>query len=347
MNTTLARPYARLAVGLALAIGGTLSALADTSLQSQPAPMRPYTINANLMDLHRTGSAMFAIGDWGVIQKSLDGGETWQQKPSPVSVMLNKADFVGDQLGWIVGHDATILHSRDGGETWVVQHRDPEWGKPLYDLAMLDARRGFAVGANGRMMKTTDGGARWDEFEPDVAINGTNFYGVDLLRDGTLVLVGEKGILGRSIDSGDTWQQLYSPYSGSFFGMLPLGEHGVYLFGLRGTVYALGDVRSVEVLDPYEWDEFSLETVTDNATLAASGFRYHENGLKESLFGGDTLGGNDVLLVGVNGAVVRNEGDRMSRVTTDLEFSLADALVTDKGIITVGLGGITRVPFRK
>lgn len=328
-------------------LGSTLAMAGNTSLAPQPAPMRPYAVHANLIDLDEVGNAIFAIGDWGVILKSTDGGETWVQKPSPVSVMLNKSFFVDAQHGWIVGHDANILVTRDGGETWEIQTRDPEWGKPLYDIVMTDVDNGIAVGANGRMLRTDDGGANWEIFEPDFTVNGTNLYGIDLLADGTLLIHGEKGILARSTDGGESWVQIYSPYSGSLFGMLPLGEKGAYLFGLRGTVYAVGDVSSIAVLDPYEWDEFSLETISDNDDLAPLGYRYYDNPLKESLFGGDSLGGNNVLLVGVNGAIVRNEGDQMESMHTDLELSLSDALVTDKGLITVGLGGVSRVPFRK
>ncbi len=335
-------------LGAAVSLLGTTAATAgNTSLAPQPAPMRPHAVHANLIDLDKVGTAIFAIGDWGVILKSVDGGETWVQKPSPVSVMLNKSVFVDNQHGWIVGHDANILVTRDGGETWAIQYRDPEWGKPLYDIVMSDLENGIAVGANARMLRTSDGGENWELFEPDFAVNGTNFYGIDRLADGTLFVHGEKGILGRSTDGGETWEQIYSPYSGSFFGMLPLGDKGAYLFGLRGTVFAVGDVSSIAAIDPYEWDEFSLETITDNDELAPLGYRYYDNELKESLFGGDSLGGNDVMLVGVNGAIVRNEGDRMEAMSTDLELSLADALVTDKGLVTVGLGGVTRVPFRK
>ncbi len=342
------KPYWQRVVAVLIAGGVSGTALAgNTSLAPQPAPVRPHAVHANLIDLDRVGTALFAIGDWGVILKSTDGGTSWVQKPSPVSVMLNKIEFVDERNGWIVGHDANILVTRDGGETWAIQYRDPEWGKPLYDIVMLDAQHGIAVGANARMMRTEDGGDSWELFEPDMTINGTNFYGIEQLADGTLFVHGEKGILGRSLDQGETWEQVFSPYSGSIFGMLPLGEGGAYLFGLRGTVYAVGDVSSLAAIDPYEWDEFSLETISDNAVLATLGFRNYDNPLKESLFGGDSLGGNDVVLVGVNGAVVRNEGDRMETLTTDLELSLADALVTDKGLITVGLGGVTRVPFRK
>lgn len=335
------------AAALLVALLGPSLAQADTSLAPQPAPLRDYAVNANLIDISRTDKAIFAIGDWGVILRSTDGGETWQQQPSPVSSMLNRAYFLDAQNGWIVGHDANILVTRDAGQSWDIQYRDPEWGKPMYGLVMLDAERGFAVGANSRMLQTQDGGASWEIIEPDFTFNGVNLYGILHLADGSLLIHGEKGMLARSVDEGASWEQLVSPYSASFFGAQAFGENGAYLFGLRGTVYAIGDVPQVRAQDPFEWDEFNLETITDAPRLAEMGFRYYDNPLKESLFGSDSLGGNDILMVGVNGAVVRNEGDRIQPIATGLEFSLSDALVTNQGLITVGLGGISRIPFQR
>lgn len=331
----------------AVVLLGPSLALADTSLAPRPAPLRDYAVNANLIDISQTDEAIFAIGDWGVILRSRDSGKSWQQQSSPVSAMLNRAYFLDAQNGWIVGHDANILVTRDGGSSWDVQYRDPEWGKPMYGLVMLDAERGFAVGANSRMLQTQDGGASWELIEPDFTFNGVNLYGILQLADGSLLIHGEKGMLARSLDEGASWEQLVSPYSASFFGAQAFGDRGAYLFGLRGTVYAIGEVPQVESQDPFEWDEFNLETITDPERLAQMGFRYYDNPLKESLFGSDSLGGNDILMVGVNGAVVRNEGDRIQPITTGLELSLSDALVTNQGLITVGLGGISRIPFQR
>ena len=341
------RINALLGAGLVCGILGAMPAWADSSLAARPSPLRAHAIHANLIDIAKVGDRLLAVGDWGVILQSQDGGESWEQQPSPVSVMLNKAVFVGDQRGWIVGHDANILTTRDGGTTWTVQYRDPDWGKPLYDILMLDDQRGFAVGANSRMLRTADSGGTWEIIEPDFTFNGVNLYGIAQLADGTLLIHGEKGMLVRSTDEGESWEQLWSPYAASYFGMQPFGDSGAYLYGLRGTVYAVGDVKSVATQDPMEWDEFSLVSVEDEAELAAQGFRYYPNPLKESLFGSDSLGGNDVLIVGVNGAVVRNEGGRIEPVTTGLEMTLGDVLITDGGLVVAGIGGVTRVPFRK
>ncbi len=45
----------------------------------------------------------------------------------------------------------------------------------------------------------------------------------------------------RSDDGGETWAELPSPYEGSFFGVLPLDDDALLLFGLRGHLFRSED----------------------------------------------------------------------------------------------------------
>lgn len=318
--------------------------LADTTLEPKPAELMPKAAQAILNDVVATKDGYVAVGDRGHILHSSDG-LGWTQKKAPVQAMLNRVRFLDGMRGWAVGHDATVLETRDGGMSWRLIHHDSEWGKPMYDVLFLDQNRGFLIGANSAFKMTRDGGQSWALQEPDFTFPGVHLNTILQLADGTIVISGEKGMMARSRDQGESWTQLKTPYAGSFFGMLPRGESGVFVFGLRGNVYSVEDVKALEIQDSMEWDEFSLETVTDNAQLATSGWRYYANGLKESLFGGVVLGASDVLLVGVNGAVVRSDDGRMRRIKTDIDYTLGSALVSRQGLVTVGLLGVQTVPF--
>ncbi|MEX5669377.1 YCF48-related protein, partial [Pseudomonas neuropathica] len=65
--------------------------------------------------------------------------------------------------GWAVGHDAQILASEDGGVTWTKQFEDLKRESPLLDVWFQDVDSGFAVGAYGALMATTDGGQHWED----------------------------------------------------------------------------------------------------------------------------------------------------------------------------------------
>ncbi|MBD3336448.1 MAG: hypothetical protein GF355_13115 [Candidatus Eisenbacteria bacterium] len=99
--------------------------------------------------------------DYGVIQRTEDGGESWHIVNTGSSAFaLEGIDFVDAFTGWTVGVEGTILKSSDGGATWFEQEGvDPP--ESLTDVHFLDASRGWICGSTGRIMVTVDGGATW------------------------------------------------------------------------------------------------------------------------------------------------------------------------------------------
>lgn len=59
---------------------------------------------------------VYAVGDGGVILKSLDHGATWGRQNSTTGADLTSTFFyLDDQRGWAVGRAGTILRTTDGG----------------------------------------------------------------------------------------------------------------------------------------------------------------------------------------------------------------------------------------
>ena len=52
-----------------------------------------------------------------------------------------------------------LLLSRDGGRTW--SQPDTPTAETLYAISFADDKNGFVVGANGSLLRSTDGGATW------------------------------------------------------------------------------------------------------------------------------------------------------------------------------------------
>lgn len=298
-----------------------------------------------LLSVEAVGKRLVAVGQQGVIIDSEDGGTSWSQVASPVSQMLNRVRFSDDKTGWILGYDSTILKSTDAGKTWVLRHFNPK-GRALYDLLALDANRAIAVGAYGTYLTTQDGGKRWskDTSIPIIKM-GLHLDTLIKLGDGSLFMTGEKGLMARSTNEGATWQMLRSPYIGSFFGALPFGEKGVLVHGLRGNVFVTKDVSACPTQDPTTWDEFSAVTVTDEAELAALGWRRLSNDSRESLFGATSISDNRALLVGVNGlALIADiEKGTLTPITTPSKETLVDVLRVGDQAIAVGKRGVQKL----
>ena len=68
-----------------------------------------------------------------------DFGESWVQAESvPYTSTLTDISCSSKKSCWVTGHDATILHSNDYGQTWIKQYEDLTWDAPLLSIHMLD-----------------------------------------------------------------------------------------------------------------------------------------------------------------------------------------------------------------
>ncbi len=184
-----------------------------------------------------------AVGERGHVLVSTDAGASWKQAKTPVRALLTAVHMHDDgRSGWAVGHDAVILRTGDGGDSWELAHYAPQEERPLLDVWFRDERTGFAVGAYGYFLATEDGGRSWRartvREEDDFHLNALVPAGAEA---GRLFIAAEAGTVYRSDDGGGTWDVLPSPYAGSWSGGLAFDERRVLLFGLRGRLFRSED----------------------------------------------------------------------------------------------------------
>ena len=290
----------------------------DDPIQPHPAMLSELADQSIVTDIGQAGDTLIAVGERGHILRSTDG-KRWSQVESPVSVMLNRVTFVNDQIGWIGGHDATILKTIDGGQSWTLLNYQPELEQAVYDLHFFDADNGLAVGAYDLFWRTEDGGASWSPVDSPVGQGELHHYSITELADGTLLIAGERSMLARSTDQGQTWERVASPYFGSYFGAVPNGETGAIIFGLRGNVYLLPNIASLPTLEGDEYGEYPLGEIPDGQVTQ---LRFDGT---DSLFNGVATE-TGALMVGVNGTIVeyRNGTSELTRVDGGGAAALGD-----------------------
>jgi photosystem II stability/assembly factor-like uncharacterized protein len=241
-------------------------ALADQDVLDRPAISIERTQTPVLLAVTRANERLFAVGEHGVILRSDDGGNTWEQAQVPVSVTLTGVHFATPEKGWAVGHSGVVLHTEDGGRTWIKQLDGRETSRqepngetdstrrdggvallpdspdqPLLDVYFADENRGLVVGAYGRMWATRDGGKTWLAWDHHLSnptgrhLNCVRAVGSDLY------VAGEQGALYRSRDGGETFVEVATPYRGTYFGVSPGAGGRVFVYGLRGNAYWSGD----------------------------------------------------------------------------------------------------------
>ncbi len=298
----------------------------DVAPETTPASTwpDPATSPAEMLDVARIQRSLMVdaaeardraviVGDRGHILVSESRSE-WRQVPVPTRTLLTAVSAVDNRL-WAVGHDQVIVYSSDGGLTWTLQNSDIASEGPLLDVLFLDAERGFAVGAYGQFLSTTDSGATWtkevisdrvagadplaapiadmEEGEDDSMLASTDvgedegdphLNAITRVSAG-LLIVGEAGAVYRSIDNGATWERSDLPYDGSMFALVPLDNGRVIAAGLRGNVFITGDLGRT-------WQAMN-------------------SGTEASLFGGTAVPGGRAVLVGASGTVLLAPADTL------------------------------------
>lgn len=305
------------------------------------AEIMPLAAKSLLLGVVRTDNGFVAVGERGHILLSKDGKE-WQQQKVPVRATLTAVSFPTATTGYAVGHDAVILKTTDGGKTWVLQNWAPELEKPLLDVMFSDENRGIAVGAYGLYFNTTDGGATWNRVNNSVTEEEWHFNSIVRLADGSLLIVGEAGGVARSADEGLTWTRLASPYEGSFFGALPLGDKGALILGLRGNLFRVEDVSAAKAMSG-EADAAPPPAAASAAIpglITASG-EFQEVSLDtiQTFLGGTQLPDGRLLVVGVNGVVAVGDGRAMRLVENPVGMSLSAVVPASEGVLAVGERG--------
>ncbi|MBN3791609.1 YCF48-related protein [Burkholderia sp. Ac-20353] len=180
----------------------------------------------------------WAVGQWGTILATSDGGETWQKQRMDTSVdqPLFSVIFTSPQDGIAVGLWSLMLVTHDGGKTWNKQMlpKPPGGGKAdrnLYHIFSDGKHMLYIVSEQGTVLKSADGGANWTY--STTGGKGTLWTGV-ALPDGRIVVGGLLGSLYQSSDGGITWLPLKTDTKSSITALTTIGNEliGVGLGGL-------------------------------------------------------------------------------------------------------------------
>lgn len=158
----------------------------------------------------------WVAGEFGVIYATADGGRRWRKQKSPIEVDFASGEsrnlffllFPDSTRGWAFGLDGVILKTRDGF-LWSVAHPDGASSAVtrhhLFAAASFDGRI-WAVGERGTVVAADQDSGRWAETSlkaPPFSLNG-----IDFAPEGFGLIVGNRGLLYRTLDGGRSWERL-------------------------------------------------------------------------------------------------------------------------------------------
>ena len=316
-----------------------------------PPPFAPTQVKPDgllVTSLARQGTRFVAAGEQGQILLADSPKGPWHSaKVTPQrGSTFTQVSFISPKLAFAVGHDGWMVKSVDQGETWTEIAFNTESSDPLMGVAGPYYGKLYAFGAFGLLMASSDQGKTWQkqtmvealdpnappvvvqEVDPDAdpfanfqaggGLFDRHFNAMLQAPDGSLLLAGERGLLLRSDDQGQTWGKLPDIYSGSFYGLTLTTDGGLLVYGMRGNAFHSADSGKT-------W-------VKSKIPLAVS------------LFGAARTLRQEMVLVGENNAIFvsKNGGQSFKLASTDGHERLVAVVPSDSGeLLTAGEAGIS------
>ena len=140
----------------------------------------------------------WAVGDSGRLLATTNGGESWVLQNSNITYNLLSISFA-DTLNGIVGsQENLVLVTRNGGADWDTSRVA---NRKTRDVFLIDSAYGWAVGDDGNIQRTIDGGYTWETI-----FNRQNLVAVHFIsRDTGWVAAEDSPNIYRTSDGGTIW----------------------------------------------------------------------------------------------------------------------------------------------
>jgi photosystem II stability/assembly factor-like uncharacterized protein len=210
-----------------------------------------------------TENVGFASGEMGRIYHTTNGGASWDSIYYTGASFNNIEDivFVGDSVGFAVG---------ERGRVWTTTNR-LSWdsagiSRPavltLWEAAFLSRSSGYVDSQDGKIFRTTNGGATWATVSDTAGLAGRDVIDIALADSMRGYAVAEGGILFR-MATPTRWvvDRVVSTLGvpDNLWGIDFVTPRLAYISGYYGTIYRLDVVPLTSVADGALPQEYSLD----------------------------------------------------------------------------------------
>lgn len=177
------------------------------------------------------------ITGYGVVYRTTDGGNTWQQIIRDVPYQLLCSCYSVEQDVWSAGEYGTLYQ-------WNVFNRILQGpllgvGVTINEIAMNERNNTiWAVAENNTLFRSDDDGEHWS---PSHLGKNTDLNAILFDRNAHGYIGGDKGSLWISQDDGQEWSFTEIPEKKDIFGLTLAPDNTVWLCGRLGLLYNSND----------------------------------------------------------------------------------------------------------
>lgn len=194
--------------------------LGDTWTQLPILPVSGPASTYIWQSMDMIGTTMVLCGDFGVVAKSTDNGNSWFSNHVSYStqIMFDITTVPGSKNVWAVGRqyslnggDRNVMFSSDGGTNWITYNTNEV--TDLYGISMVTPNVGYVCGTNSVVLKTTNGGQNWTPVtKPSTTVN-YSLYDIEFIDENTGWVfinyspVSVDGNIFKTTNGGNSWVQ--------------------------------------------------------------------------------------------------------------------------------------------
>lgn len=268
----------------------------------------------HFQSLVSNGTVLVAVGSFGAVISSADGGTSWTRTALSDGAPLVRVASCGDRSFVALDFSGKIWRAPPSASAWTALPLPP--ADAVLDATCTPDNRIWVTGARGLLVVSADGGKTWAEKSLDEDIQLLN---IQFPTPAFGVVAGEFGRVLTTRDGGASWTQGGS-MGDDFY---PQAMH--FETERRGLVVGLGGAVQ----------ETRDGGVTWNRTKAP---------IEAPLYGVLALPNDEAVVVGAAGSAARLSGGRWSPVTGLPMTDLRGIAATSQGVMLAGTGAVLALP---
>ncbi len=182
-------------------VGGSESTILHKGAAGSWEQVRHGALDGPILDIaFITDSFGVALGTFGLLLRTQDGGKTWNRVQLETEDGFTPHLFAIEAIGadlFVVGEQGAVFRSSDGGESWAVL-RSPFNGS-LFGAAATVTGTLIVYGITGHVFFSVDRGEKWEE----IKTNWLSSLFAHAVDDTALLIGGADGVVLRILTVGD------------------------------------------------------------------------------------------------------------------------------------------------